>query len=51
MPASSSYNIMMARSRSDGLIAHWAGDGRVYFDQGGLDVAAGEKALHVIGFC
>ena len=46
MPSSTAYNILVANGTS-GVIMHWRGDGRVFFDQGGLAVESGGG--HVIG--
>jgi hypothetical protein len=40
MPSSPAYNIMLANSTT-GPIMHWSGDGRVYFDKGGLEIVSG----------
>jgi hypothetical protein len=49
MPFSSTYNILVVNNTA-GNIARWSGNGRLYINQGGLEVAAGQAVLYSVGF-
>jgi hypothetical protein len=44
MPFSSTYNILVVNN-SAGNIAQWSGNGRLYINQGGLEIAAGATVI------